>query len=138
MKEKDLSEFITSTVMCNISQLLAYVQMQNTFSQVFNLDMDSTISVFTCASPLQTLKGILLGIVDLYLGSKKSKELSGAANEKLYRMIELVADTDISTNSDDLYRVSKLLIVNTLQLAVTDLSLEEDNYEDVLQLYQNK
>jgi len=114
-------EFIINTMMCNLSQMCAYKQMQDLLAQVFNLDMDATISVFTCASPLQTIKGMLIGIIDLHFGDNTSKTLSDNLHEELYTLIEYTAASSADADEENLRHSSALLIYNTLTKAASEV-----------------
>lgn len=114
MINAQISNFVINSLTCNISQMYAYNLLRESFTQVFNLDVESALSVFTCTSPLQTIKGMLIGIIDLCYGADTSKTLSDDFHEDIYTMIEFSTTAYVNRNEKDAQRIAANVLRNAL------------------------
>lgn len=141
MRNHEISTFIINTMVCNMSQMCAYQYMQESFSDIFNLDVDEIVSVFSCTSPLQTIKGMLTGIIDIYFGSDTNKKLPDGFQEGLYCMIEHTIKECMECEEEATVEHTKTLIRSAIANAADELYPEERSEEfieyltEVLTLY---
>lgn len=130
IKAEDTRDLIMGTLTGLIMQAGAYAQIKENIENIFNIDLESTVSSFTCLSPVIQIKGIIVGMIDLFCGKNTFSELSVSSLDKIddvvFRMLE-----DTSFNKD-VTVLAKQVVIEIFCIVFTELG----SNEQILKLFE--
>lgn len=122
-KAEEVRNIIMGTLTGLSMQAVAYAQIKENFESILNLDLDSTVSAFTCLSPVIQIKGIIAAMVDLFCGKNTFSELSVSSIDKIDDTVcRIFEETGIKS---DVTILAKQLVKETFCIVFTEIGSNE-------------